>query len=174
MSIPLLCKSSNAILLQLDALLAQLDNEVYCQPLPILKGNSLGKHVRHILEVYQELFTGLVQGKVCYDARRRDTQLEQDPNFARRLIVELSKRTDEINKDAGISVFGNYGEEEVLVGSTLGRELAYNIEHAIHHMAILQICVQHQFPLVVLPANFGLAYSTIQHQNKNVHLKLPS
>jgi uncharacterized damage-inducible protein DinB len=174
MSIPLLSKSSNAILLQLDALLAQLDQETYSQALSLLNGNSLGKHVRHILEVYQELYTGLAQGKVCYDARQRDIQLEQDPNFARRLIVELIKKTDEINKETGLSLFGNYGEEEVIVGSTFGRELAYNIEHAIHHMAILQICLRNQFPFVVIPDNFGLAYSTIEHQSKHVHTQLPT
>jgi len=49
------------------------------------------------------------------------------------------------------------------VKSNLMRELAYNLEHAIHHMALIRIVLNQQFPDVKVDANFGVAYSTIRY-----------
>jgi hypothetical protein len=46
----------------------------------------------------------------------------------------------------------------------VARELLYNLEHAIHHMALIQVAVRQAFPALTLPAHFGVAYSTVQHQ----------
>ena len=54
--------------------------------------------------------------------------------------------------------------ESVKIKSSLERELAYNIEHAIHHMAIIKIAIQTVFPNVKLAENFGVAYSTVRYQ----------
>ncbi len=172
MSIKLLCKSSNTILNQLNDFVSQLDKEVYCKTLPLLSGNSLGKHIRHILELYQELFNGLPKGKISYDDRQRDILIEQNPKVALELISELLQKTGELSIEIDLNLGVDYGDEEVIVGSTLSRELAYNIEHAIHHMAIIQICVKHSFPAVQLSEDFGLAYSTIKYNKSNVHANL--
>jgi hypothetical protein len=57
-------------------------------------------------------------------------------------------------------------EEEILVNTSIERELIYNIEHAIHHMAIIQIAVKHYFKYIDLNKNFGIAYATIKHHEK--------
>jgi hypothetical protein len=44
-----LVKTSFEILGQLKALLQQLNEQEYQQPLNVLSGNSIGKHVRHVL-----------------------------------------------------------------------------------------------------------------------------
>jgi len=46
------------------------------------------------------------------------------------------------------------------------RELAYNIEHAIHHMAIIKIGINEVSPYILLPSAFGVASSTIRHLKK--------
>jgi hypothetical protein len=56
--------------------------------------------------------------------------------------------------------------ENFHVNSTYFRELVYNIEHAIHHFAIMAIAVKSNFQEVTLAENFGTAYSTIQFQEK--------
>jgi hypothetical protein len=59
-------------------------------------------------------------------------------------------------------------EDSVKIKSSLERELAYNIEHAIHHMAIIKIALKTLFPKVKLADNFGVAYSTVRYQESKV------
>ncbi len=53
----------------------------------------------------------------------------------------------------------------MLIPSSVARELLYNIEHAVHHMALIQVAVTNAFPSIELPPHFGVAYSTVQHQS---------
>ena len=52
------------------------------------------------------------------------------------------------------------------VESTLDRELIYNIEHAIHHMAMIKIGLKVLAPELHLPENFGVAPSTIRYRHQ--------
>ena len=74
---------------------------------------------------------------------------------------------DEIEPVGHLVLEVSYAETEeasVRINSSVERELAYNIEHAIHHMAIIKIAVNTVFPRVQLPQNFGVAYSTVRYQ----------
>jgi hypothetical protein len=55
-------------------------------------------------------------------------------------------------------------DQKAVVNSSLYRELLFNIEHAIHHMAILKIGTKIVLPEWDLPQQFGVAPSTIRHQ----------
>ena len=57
----------------------------------------------------------------------------------------------------------NLSDESLKVPTNEERELVYNIEHAIHHMAIIRIGIENDFPHAHLPDKFGFAYSTIKH-----------
>ncbi len=48
--------------------------------------------------------------------------------------------------------------------SSFHREVAYNIEHAIHHMALLKVAVNQTLHYIQLPENFGVASSTVRYQ----------
>jgi hypothetical protein len=43
------------------------------------------------------------------------------------------------------------------------RELAYNIEHTIHHMAIIKQSIIEHFTYIDLPEYFGVASSTVRY-----------
>ncbi len=58
------------------------------------------------------------------------------------------------------------GAPDVAIPSLFYRELLYNIEHAVHHMAILRIALEADFPHVPLAEHSGVAYSTVQHRNQ--------
>ena len=61
----------------------------------------------------------------------------------------------------------SYSLEEyapVEINTTLYRELQYNVEHAVHHMAIIKIALINNFGDVEIPASFGIAHSTIKYQ----------
>ena len=53
-------------------------------------------------------------------------------------------------------------EDYFSVESNAMRELIYNIEHAVHHMAIIKIGVREVAPYVTLPHDFGIAASTLR------------
>ncbi|NBP71028.1 MAG: hypothetical protein EBU52_20110, partial [Cytophagia bacterium] len=52
----------------------------------------------------------------------------------------------------------------VTIESNFMRELVYNIEHAVHHMAIMKIGIKEVAPYIQLPFDFGVAASTIRHK----------
>jgi hypothetical protein len=158
--------NSFEILNQLADLLEQLTNQEYSQELPLLSNNSLGKHVRHVLEFYIELTKGIETGVIDYDLRKRDEFLETSIavaidkiNMINAVIMNAKE-----NIPIRLQVCLSMEKENVSIETSFSRELAYNIEHAIHHFAILKIAVDSYFPEVSLPSNFGIAYSTVKHQ----------
>jgi hypothetical protein len=45
----------------------------------------------------------------------------------------------------------------------MAREITYNIEHIVHHMALVKIGIKEVCPYVVMPPEFGIAVSTIKY-----------
>lgn len=159
-----LAKTAKSLLAQLEQLLGQLSSDVYNSDMEILSGSSIGKHIRHVLEIFKILLESYDGACVCYDNRSRDLRLENDKlaalesiNF---LLSVLEKQTD----DKLMVLEVRYaGDEKVAVDTTYHRELAYNIEHTIHHMAIIKMAIISAIPDVHLPDDFGVAYSTMRH-----------
>lgn len=162
--------ANKQILSQLEMVLQQMDLAAYAKPLDILSGNTVGMHVRHVLELYLEFFEGVKSLKVNYDGRKRDLPLQENLLVAYKVLVRVKDSLDTLENDSDLLVQACFNEQDNLrLPSSISRELAYNLEHAIHHMAIIQICLKQYFSEIVLPANFGKAYSTIQYQNNHVH-----
>ncbi len=159
---------STDILTQLAEVVGQLSDADYARPLPVLSGNTIGKHIRHVLEFYDLLVNNAQTRQLNYDQRPRDLRLEVDTHEALARIYHLNQSVRRLDLDqtlqltADLSVEGT--DESVQIPSSFARELLYNIEHAIHHMALIQIALRSEFPDVVLPPHFGVAYSTVQHQ----------
>lgn len=157
------------LLTQLQNLIQKLDDTSYSMPLPILSGNTLAKHIRHILELYEEMVNGIPAGTINYDGRKRNLLLEHDIQFTLQFIDELKSKVICLTEDNPIRLKAVFDSEQNILNTSVQRELAYNIEHAIHHMAILQIAIKHQFPNIELPEQFGIAYSTQAYLKQNVH-----
>lgn len=151
---------------QLINLLDQLSDDEYKQPLPIILNASIGQHVRHIVELFQELQQGLATGMVNYDNRKRDYFLESNRQQAMEIIALIPSLSR--MEDRSLILSGIYSveeEKEIQLLSNYYRELIYNIEHAIHHMALLRVAAQH-FTNIFLPDDFGMAVSTQRHNKK--------
>lgn len=150
---------------QLIDLLLQLDPGTYAQPLPVLSGSSLSVHVRHIAEFYLCLFQGLQKGQVDYDARKRNPLLEADNLFAIQTLEGIVSSVERVQEDKILHLKATYmAEGPLLVQTTLYRELIYNLEHCIHHLATIRIGVNALTNQYAIPQNFGVAPSTIQHR----------
>ncbi len=161
-----LIKTNLEILTQLKALLKQFNNEQYAKPLDVLSSNTIGKHVRHVIEFYECLLKGIHQAKVNYDKRERNLQLETDVEYTIKMIESIEAAIEQQKTDVAICLEVEYQENVCSeVDSTFFRELVYNIEHAIHHFAIIAIAIKASYPEIALAKNFGIAYSTIQYQD---------
>jgi len=160
-----------SIFSQLTNLLEQLTVDQYIAPIDLLNGNTIGKHVRHIVEFFIILENGYKTGVINYDSRPHDTLFETNIELTLARIDELA---DEIKimileKQAILEVsYVTDALESVKIPSTLQRELAYNIEHAIHHMAIIKIAVKTVFPMISIPPNFGIAFSTLRYHGASL------
>lgn len=151
---------------QLRSVISQLSDEQYAEPLPLLSGNSIGKHTRHILEFYDCLARQMAGGVVNYDRRERNLALENSGEKALENLAQMETWLAQIREDRALKLEACYLAEQIsTVETTLFRELAYNIEHTIHHLAIIKIALQGYFNEVSIPENFGVAYSTVQYQN---------
>ncbi|GAB3711016.1 hypothetical protein GCM10027592_48190 [Spirosoma flavus] len=154
---------------QLISISSQLTNYEYAQPLDLLFGASVGKHVRHVLECYAIALTGYQTGHINYDSRVRQLALETDPQVAIDTMQQMSRLLEQCSSDRTLRFEASYSpdtETDVSISTTFFRELLYNIEHAVHHSAIIRIGLETAFPQVTIPANFGIAYATVHHLKK--------
>lgn len=156
------------ILRQGEALLGTLTVETYTTKLPVVFNGSIGGHYRHCLDHFASLVRGLDAGLVDYDHRERDPRLEQDPEFALGLTCQLRTTLELLEPgtlaasvSARSEVSYDHGDSPV-TGSSVGRELAYAIAHAIHHYALISVMAR--LLNATLPPHFGIAPSTVAHQ----------
>ena len=166
-----LSQSTTYTLRQLTDLLEQMHESQYFQQVAVLDNNTVGKHVRHIIECYQSLLAGFDTDVVDYENRARDLSLETNVVLA---IIELKNINLAIiahEDDKNLFIQANQSHENegnLLVKTSLAREIVYCLEHAIHHMAIIAIAVKTAFPEISIHPHFGFAYSTIKHLEKTV------
>lgn len=157
-----------AVLDQCAALIRQTDAATYCGESRVLRGGTIGKHVRHTLDHFRAAIDGFHAGTVVdYDRREREVPMEQDPAVALEAIESLKRRLAavgpaEVDLPIRIRVMLNGHGEEAELNSTLGRELAFAAHHAVHHQAMLgAIAAEHG---IELASDFGKAPSTINHE----------
>lgn len=162
-----LINTSLHIISQLVDLTSKLTSEQYTAELDLLHGNSIGKHMRHIAEFFDLLVHTPPPGPVNYDCRQRDLSLETDPVTLIKKLGKIANSIPALRTDAPLHFEQSYADlnkAQVRIDSTVARELSYNIEHAIHHMAIIKIAVATVFPNVPVNDAFGVAYSTLRHR----------
>ena len=160
-------KISVDILGQIVAVCKQMTDNDFRKPLNVLSNNSIGKHIRHIIEFYDLMMIGNVSGTINYDKRNHDKVLEENRVLAIEKLNALGMEILEFKKDQQLQMSADYSIEEgnpIAISTTLYRELQYNIEHAVHHMAIIKIALLNEFPQIKIAEGFGIAYSTIKYQ----------
>lgn len=160
--------TSKLVLDQLIVVLDQIKAEDYALNILTLNA-SVSQHIRHIIEFYICLFEGLHSGLINYDSRNRDPRIENDKVFTLELIDEIKEKISNqtINIDLSLELkYGQESEDNIRLSTNYYRELAYNIEHTIHHLAIIKQTIIEHFNYVELPDNFGIASSTVRFFNQ--------
>ena len=154
------------VFVQLSETLDQLSNEEYTRSSRIIMNATIGQHVRHIIELFQCLEKGYETGTVNYEKRKRDYRIETEKVLASLLLKDIYKNIDKPNKAITLEAEDYCGDVQVVsIPSNYYRELAYNLEHTIHHMALIRVGVN-EVSQVELPDEFGVAYSTIKYRQQ--------
>lgn len=160
--------ASSKVMDQLLVVLHQIKSDDYKENILSLNA-SIGQHIRHILEFYICLFQGIETGIINYDNRDRDIRIENDKEFTINLIKQLKEKINSLDKNPEILLEVKYGDasaKNIELKSNIERELAYNIEHSIHHLAIIKPSIIEHFRYVEIPKHFGIASSTIRYLNQ--------
>ncbi len=170
-----LLQSNKETLYQLSGFIGLIEDYQFSAHLSILSGNTIGKHLRHIIEFYQHLLQSYFSNQIVvnYDARPRNHLIETDKNYAKRQIEQLVTLLEQANQNKEMLLCFSLNEkgDTQHVPTTFYRELAYNLEHAIHHLAIVKMAMMHHFPDIHLDTNFGVAYATIQYHSEKLKIE---
>ena len=154
----------------LMSLLDQLRDVVTLLPANVFRARpaarvsgSVGEHVRHTLDHVASLVSGLEGDVLSYDHRVRGSLMESDPitavNEIERLVYRLDRLTPAVlARPVTLSVRIDQAEPPVVVRSTVAREMAFVVQHTIHHCALIAVLLDWQG--WVVPHGFGLAPST--------------
>lgn len=151
---------------RIKSILDILDDNQYQKTIPILSHSTIGKHIRHIYEFYLAAIKPQ-EGLVCFDDRVRDTNVETNKTFAKTVFDKLLQDLELIIRDMPIVLKANYELAEpqhLYFSSSIARELAYALEHSIHHQAMIKVGLEFLGNDLSLVKNFGVSKATQRHQ----------
>lgn len=156
----------NNVFVQLGETIRQLTPAAYVQPCTNLVNNTIGQHVRHIIELFQCLENGYPEGVVNYENRKRDAAIETDKELALQLLQTIYLNLGRPDKQLVLNAsYDDHSTEPVSITTNYFREIAYNLEHTIHHMALIRVGIN-EVSTIELPENFGVASSTVKHRKQ--------
>jgi hypothetical protein len=141
----------------LNDLISKLNDVQYSQKIAHLGNASIGGHTRHIIELLLCATDGFSSGEVDYINRKRNMELENSRMIAQNSIQSLSIKISKTDKKLELII----EDGENVVNTTYYREIVYNTEHTIHHLALIKVALI-EMNLDLVDENFGMAYSTIR------------
>lgn len=149
---------------QLTVSLEHLTPEQYVQPCERLGQSTIGQHVRHIIEMFLCLEQGYEDGTVNYENRKRDKSIESDKQLALGLLRTISEGLSKPDKQLVLAgVYHDDASGLMHFDTNYYREIVYNLEHTIHHMALIRVGLE-EIAQIALPQSFGVASATVKHR----------
>ena len=156
----------NNVFVQLSTSLSELSQAEYVTPCKTLFSNTIGQHVRHIIELFQCLEHGYDAGVVNYEKRKRDIEIESNKETASALLQQIHESLTRVNKELVLeAAYDEHSAEVITISTNYFREVAYNLEHTIHHMALIRVGIA-EVSEISLPDDFGVATSTVKYRNQ--------
>jgi hypothetical protein len=156
-------------LLKVHELIRSIEDSLFVEELPILSNATIGQHVRHILEFYQAVVNRVMASEMSYDDRIRNRELEINRQKTIDLICDLQLLVSQHKLDLPLILKANYslGNEEYLrFTSSVERELAYALEHSIHHQAIIKIGLNSKPVEMEFVRSLGVSPATARYRQK--------
>ena len=165
-----LVRSVIETLAQGESLLTQLSDEDYTRKVAVAFGASVGGHYRHCLDHFRSLLDSATHGDLNYDHRERCTLVEHDRFAALNATRELQQGYERLEPELllrplGVTCKTSYATSGSQASpSTVGREIMYSVAHAVHHYALMGVMCGVMG--LKMPAGFGVAPSTLKHQDE--------
>jgi hypothetical protein len=147
-------------------LVSIIEDSEFTREIRVLSFSTIGQHVRHILEIYLAILNGRT-GEICYDKRKRDVLVQTNRNKACESIDYLTASLMRWKTDGAAILKANYqvdAIEELLFSTSLYRELAYALEHSVHHQAIIKIGLMELGLNIKEIASLGVAAATSRYK----------
>lgn len=149
---------------QLSESLEHLTADQYVQPCERLGQSTIGQHVRHIIEMFLCLEQGYLDGTVNYENRKRDKTIESDKQLAIGLLQSISEGLSKPDKSLVLAgVYHDDASALMHFDTNYYREVVYNLEHTIHHMALIRVGLE-EIASIALPQGYGVASATVKHR----------
>lgn len=147
----------------LHSLVGKLTNEQYQQKIKHLSNASIGEHTRHVIELLQCATTGYQTGEVDYVNRQRNLELENNIHVAAEELKRLEAAVRRDDKQISITLDRTQEAVPSPVVTSYFREIIYNTEHAVHHLALIKVALV-EMKLDLVNSNFGIAEATIKYK----------
>jgi uncharacterized damage-inducible protein DinB len=154
-----------AMMHKMKEYILELPDDYYTSPNSLLSQASVGQHFRHIIEFYLCLELGASKEMVCYDERKRDLLIENHKGYAIQVIEGVIQFLNEIPTDKPMllkACYSSTSDAQTNINTSLQRELAYALDHTIHHLALVKIALINMG--VPVDSEFGVAPSTLKHR----------
>lgn len=159
--------SSKKVCQDIIFVIQQLENEEYTIPLKILHENSIGRHLRHTLEIFESVVEANDTFCLNYDLRERNPIIENSLSDSILALKNLSLKIENLNFDQKIRLTQNLNLSSVEIESCISREILYCLEHCTHHLMFIRIAIEQNFPHIIIPDDFGIALSTLKYREKS-------
>ena len=150
----------------LSRLISQLNEHQYVNKIEHLGNVSIGSHTRHIIEMLLCATQGYDNEVVDYVNRNRNLLLETDKNFALFTLQNLENEVIAPDKYLKMVTEDAENAASLPVFTTYFREIIYNTEHTIHHLALIKVALIEMKLNDFIDQNFGMAYSTIKYKEE--------
>tara|TARA_R110002050_G_scaffold300786_1_gene472677 strand:- start:15903 stop:16436 length:534 start_codon:yes stop_codon:yes gene_type:complete len=168
-----LIEANQQICIQTIEIITQCKSVDYQKKIRLLAHATIGQHFRHIIEFYTEFLKGSAAQGINYENRQRDLLIETLPEYAIAQLTEISKAIQKLDLEEIVTLNARFSadldEKKSHIQSTIGRELMYTLDHAIHHLAIINIALTLEFSYIEIPKNLGVAPSTIRYKEECAH-----
>ncbi len=149
-------------------LLEQMDDNCYATVCHPFSSHGIGSHFRHCIDFYDSFLTGLNEGIVDYDQRKRVEALGKNRSLAHSRLTEIHDAIESLPSDLGrmpllvrLEHAGDEHDMEAWSESSVRRELQSLVSHTVHHYALIGLMLQLN-GFTVAP-DFGVAPSTLKH-----------
>jgi hypothetical protein len=147
----------------LSNLISSLSDEQFTHRIAHLGNASIGGHTRHIVELLHCAVNGYKSGTVDYLNRERNLELQNNRALAVETIYAILNSVNISDKILKMVV--EESNNDATISTTYYREIVYNTEHTIHHLALIKVALI-EMNLDLVDNHFGMAYSTIKFKEK--------
>lgn len=149
-------------------LLRRLDDDTYARTTSDRpRAAGVGPHFRHCLDFYRCFLRDLDKGRIDYDLRDRQPELESSVEATQIAIESIAIELTAIDSDQGsreiLIHHDEFPGEQPATSwqrSTVARELRFLASHTVHHFALIAHLVRQQG--IEPGEEFGIAPATLE------------